>query len=101
MDQLLYTESAFLWLNNTTKCRAVGIGGGGTGGPCPPPPPPPPPIICTNMLYCSLQRSVILKKIMCDPPQSVKKIMCAPPQSVIASYGPEMYYVSETQVNMD
>ena len=48
--------------------------GGGDGGPCPPP------IICTNMLYCSLQRSVILKKLMCaPPPQSVKKFMCAPP----------------------
>ena len=68
--------------------RAVGIGGGGgTGEPCPP-------IICkkvrdfiVQILYCSLQRSVILKKNMCAP-QSV----CAPPQSVIASYGPDVLY---------
>ena len=39
------------------------------------------------MLYCSLQRSVILKKIMCAPP-ICKKNLCVPPQSVFASYGP-------------
>ena len=66
------------------QCQGRRNRGGARGGPCPP-------IICTNMRYCSLQRSVILKKL-CVPPQSVKKFMCAPPpppQSVIASYGPE------------
>ena len=37
-----------------------------------------------QILYCSLQRSVILKKIMCAPPICY---VCHP-QSVIASYGP-------------
>ena len=59
--------------------------GGGTGGHAPP-------IICkrvrdftVQILYCSLQRSVILKKIYVCPPN-----LCVPPQSVIASYGPEL-----------
>ena len=48
-----------------------GGGGGGVGGHAPP-------IICTNMLYCSLQRSVILKKFMCAPPICKKIYVCPP-----------------------